>query len=252
MLHDKVILKQYNWEAFLDEPFIYENCIGDAIADVPAINTRLKVIYLGEYFGDNRDRDRDIVDIAAALSKNTMLKDLSLYYIKDDGAVAIAKSLAKNTTLKGLNLGDKIGDIGAVAIAKSLTENTTLQALTLDFNKIGDIGADAIAKSLAKNTVLTHLSFKCNRASYKIATKIKIQLFRRNLRLMIRTNSLTSIIGVKEYVEMGDSAVIARQHLNLSPLDLRTTLQLIGHCHRVKVTVTAVLTVCKAWRNLLG
>ena len=102
------------------------------------------------------------VELAAALCKNTILKDLNLSYnpIGEhvEGATAVAKVLVENKTLTKLNLWDcHISSEGAVELAGALCKNSTLKVLFMDHNSIGVEGASSMSDMLQHNTSLEKL-----------------------------------------------------------------------------------------------
>ena len=102
------------------------------------------------------------VELAAALCKNTTLKDLNLgrnpIGEHVEGATAVAKLLVENTTLTKLYLHDcHISSEGAVELAAGLCKNSTLKHLDLDHNPIGVEGASSMSDMLQHNTSLEKL-----------------------------------------------------------------------------------------------
>ena len=142
--------------------------------------------------------DQDIPSLAKALSHNTSLTDLKLWYnqIGPEGA----KVLANNTSLTSLVLGNNyIGNEGA----KALANNTTLKSLNLSDNQIGPESA----KALANNTSLSSLDLSYNQIGLEGA------------KTLAKITSLTSLVLVNN--QIGDEgAKILANNTSLSSLDL--------------------------------
>ena len=122
--------------------------------------TKLWHFAIGE-FGDT-----GVARLAAALAKNTMLKELDFDNgsygdsgITAKGAARLALALETNTTLMELKIdGNKnIGDEGAAHMAVALEKNRAVTKLNLSGNGIRFEGAARLAAALEKNTTLTSL-----------------------------------------------------------------------------------------------
>ena len=117
------------------------------------------------YLQDCHISSEGAVKLAAALCKNTTLKDLNLSHnpIGEhvEGVTAVAKSLVENKTLTWLYLWDcHISSEGAVELAAALCKNSTLKKLYLDRNPIGVEGASSMSDMLKHNTSLEYLHLR--------------------------------------------------------------------------------------------
>ncbi|KAF8063677.1 BXL3 [Scenedesmus sp. PABB004] len=112
--------------------------------------------------------DRDVADLAAALSRNTsvVLLDLSHNDVGDIGARLLARLLRSGgggsgsaaPRLRALGLQhNAIGDDGAAALAAALPGNASLRRLWLQHNAIGAPGARALAVAMRRNRSVTSL-----------------------------------------------------------------------------------------------
>ena len=102
------------------------------------------------------------VELAAALCRNTTLRELDLGYNPigehEEGVAAIAAMLVENTSLTLLDLEDcHICGQGAGELAAALGKNSILQCLNLDHNPVGVEGALSMSDMLQHNTSLTIL-----------------------------------------------------------------------------------------------
>jgi hypothetical protein len=113
-------------------------------------------------------RDPQIIQLAAAMKKNSALEELALYLNKIScvGMAALAESIGTQSVLRVLNLGaNNIKDEGARAIGGMLMVNKTITKLVLDRNKITEHGARALAMALERNTSLKSLYLHQNQVN---------------------------------------------------------------------------------------
>lgn len=126
----------------------------------------------------------NVLNLAAALEKNTVLTSLSLSDkgIREEGARVLATALEKNTALTSLGLSNcYIGNRGADALAVALERSNVLKFLELSNNYISAEGARALAAALEKNTALTSLSLSSNPIGDQGARAIAVALEKNNV-----------------------------------------------------------------------
>ena len=105
------------------------------------------------------------MELAAALCKNTTLRELDLSHnpIGEhvEGVTAIATWLIENKSLTHLKLQDcHISEQSAGELAAALYKNSTLDYLNLDHNSISVEGASSMSDMLQHNTSLTWLHIR--------------------------------------------------------------------------------------------
>ena len=134
-------------------------------------DSRRTVLNLSSHF-DKSGGDAEAFELAAALSRSTMLTRLELAFnsIGVAGTTKLAEALGGKRMLQTLNLsGNRIGAEGAAVLAESLS---TLTSLNLGGTKFGDRGATSIAAAVARNTMLRELGLGSNEIRVKGASKM--------------------------------------------------------------------------------
>jgi len=105
-----------------------------------------------------RTNDKNLSDLAEALSKNTTVHTVTIHAcsVSEQGMVSLAEAFQKNRTIQQLDIGrHNLRKTSTKVLAEGLSKNNAIRSLNIDFSReMGKDGAAALAKALLKNTSL--------------------------------------------------------------------------------------------------